>query len=115
MPFSMLNSKSCADRFALEDGCIRGSDAIVAAAKDTEQGGVLCMCKFITSPVEYTKEVHLHELFADNLSPLPGALQWLIMNCHRNRSPRHKIICHSGPEGVWLRGPATGIQGLPLT
>ena len=64
----------------LNDGCIRGSDAIVVAAKDTKQGDAVCMCKFITSQVEYAKELHLREIFPDNLSPVPG-LAYSITSC----------------------------------
>ena len=56
----------------LEDGCIKGGDVIVAAAKDTANNNVTCMCKFICSVVEYTKELHLFELFPEGQAPIPG-------------------------------------------
>lgn len=60
------------DRFFLEEGCIKGSSAIVVAAKDTRNGNQNCMCKFITSPVDYTRELQLHDMLPEDPSPIPG-------------------------------------------
>lgn len=91
-----------ADRFALEDGCIKGSDAIVVAAKDLANGGAACMCKFIISQAEFTKELHLHELFSDTQSPIPGDTHSFSKNCLTDYVSQNSLyeLCAPKQRGV---------------
>ena len=44
----------------------------MVAAKDTRNGNQNCMCKFITSPVDYTRELQLHDMLPEVPCPIPG-------------------------------------------
>ena len=61
-----------AGKYALERGCVKGAGVVVVGA--TEAGGQrrACMVKFLTSRLEFERELRLRQLLLDS-SPLPGA------------------------------------------
>jgi len=64
----------------------------VVAAKDTRNGNQNSMCKFITSPVDYTREVQLHDMLPEEPSPIPGICSPPVHSWARAHAPAYVIV-----------------------